>query len=83
VWYNKDTEKEREENTMAKFPINTRVLVDSTEKHDYYIMKCSSRDWYVEAHPKGEINHSRKTLAGFTTLKAAKECVTAWKGWLK
>jgi hypothetical protein len=45
-------------------------------------MKCD-REWYVEAHPKGEINHSRKTLAGFRTLKAAKECVEAWKGWVK
>ena len=67
---------------MAKFPMNTRVLVDHNETRDFYIMKCD-REWYVEAHPKGELNHSRKSLAGFKTLKAAKSCVEAWKGWMK
>jgi hypothetical protein len=81
VWYNISV-KEREVMTMAKFPINTRIKVDSNEHYDFYIMHCG-RDWYVEAFPIGTLDHTRKTLAGFSTLKVAKECVESWKGWLK
>ena len=68
--------------TMAKFPMDKRVKVDSNEHYDFYIMHCG-RDWYVEAFPIGTLDHTRKTLAGFSTLKVAKECVESWKGWLK
>lgn len=67
---------------MAKFPMNTRVKVDENETKDFYIMHCE-REWYVEAFPKGTLNHSRKSLAGFNTLKSAKECVESWKSWMK
>ena len=74
--------KERKVWVMAKFPTNTRIKVDSNEHYDFYIMHCG-RDWYVEAFPIGTLDHTRKTLAGFSTLKVAKECVESWKGWLK
>ena len=67
---------------MAKYPLDTRVLVDSNDSKDFYIMHCD-RIWYVEAFPKGSLDHSRKTIGGFSTLKVAKECVTSWKGWMK
>ena len=31
---------------MAKFPMNTRVKVDSNKHYDFYIMHCD-REWYV------------------------------------
>lgn len=65
-----------------KFPMNTRVKVDSTDKHDYYIMHCD-RVWYVEAFPKNTLDHSHKTMAGFSTKRVALECVESWKGWIK
>jgi hypothetical protein len=80
VCYNIVT-KEREVLHM-KFPKDTRIKVDSNEYYDFYIMHCG-RDWYVEAFPIGTLDHTRKTLAGFSTLKVAKECVESWKGWLK
>jgi hypothetical protein len=67
---------------MAKFPLNTRVLVDSNDTKDFYIMRCGC-DWYVEAFPKGTLDHTRKTIGGFSTLRVAKECVASWKGWMK
>lgn len=67
---------------MIKFPINKRVKVDSNENYDFYIMKCTSV-WYVEAYPCGILDHSKKTMAGFSTLKVAKECVATWKEWIK
>jgi hypothetical protein len=45
-------------------------------------MHCD-REWYVEAFPIGTLDHTHKTMAGFSTLKVAKECVESWKGWLK
>jgi hypothetical protein len=81
VWYNIGV-KEREVMTMAKFPMDKRVKVDSNEYYDFYIMHCG-RDWYVEAFPIGTLDHTRKTLAGFSKLKVAKECVESWKGWMK
>lgn len=68
--------------TMARFPINTRIKVNSNEHYDFYIMHCD-REWYVEAFPIGTLDHTRKTMAGFSTLKVAKECIESWKGWLK
>lgn len=67
---------------MTKFPMNTRVLVDSNEAKDFYIMHCD-REWYVEAFPKGTLDHTRKTIGGFSTKKVALECVESWKGWMK
>lgn len=67
---------------MAKYPLDTRVLVDSNDSKDFYIMHCE-RAWYVEAFPKGTLDHSKKTIGGFSTLKVAKECVISWKGWMK
>ena len=67
---------------MAKFPINTRIKVDSNEYYDFYIMHCD-REWYVEAFPIGTLDYNRKTKAGLSTLKVAKECIESWKGWLK
>jgi hypothetical protein len=67
---------------MAKYPLDTRVLVDSNDSKDFYIMHCD-RIWYVEAFPKGTLDHSKKTIGGFTTLRVAKECVDLWKGWMK
>lgn len=67
---------------MMKFPINERVKVDSNERYDFYIMKCKL-EWYVEAFPCGTLDHSQKTIAGFSTLKVAKECVASWKEWMK
>ena len=67
---------------MAKFPMDTRVKVDNNDHYDFYIMHCD-REWYVEAFPIGTLDHTHKTLAGFSTLKSAKECVESWKGWLK
>ena len=66
---------------MAKFPINERVKVDSNERYDFYIMKCKLK-WYVEAFPRGTLDHSRKTIAGFSTLKVAKSAVAGWKEWM-
>jgi hypothetical protein len=67
---------------MAKYPLDTRVLVDSNDSKDFYIMHCD-RIWYVEAFPKGTLDHSKKTIGGFSTLRVAKECVDLWKGWMK
>lgn len=67
---------------MTKFPLNTRILVDTYNNRDYYIIHCSEK-WYVEAYPSGSLDYAKKTIAGFSTLKQAKECVTAWKGWMK
>lgn len=67
---------------MMKFPMNTRVLVDSNDTKDFYIMHCD-RVWYVEAFPKGTVDHTHKTIAGFSTKKVALECVESWKGWMK
>lgn len=67
---------------MTKFPMNTRVSVDSNDTKDFYIMHCD-REWYVEAFPKGTQDHTRKTIAGFSTKKVALECVESWKGWMK
>ena len=67
---------------MTKFPMNTRVLVGSNNTKDFYIMHCD-REWYVEAFPKGTQDHTRKTMAGFSTKKVALECVESWKGWMK
>lgn len=67
---------------MAKFPMNTRVKVDSNAYYDFYIMHCS-RDWYVEVFPKGTLDHTRKTMGGFSTLRVARECVASWKDWMK
>ena len=66
---------------MTKFPINERVLVLTTEKHDFYIMK-TSKVWYIEAFPIGTLNHYRKTMGGFTTKKEVLNCLEIWKGWL-
>ena len=65
-----------------KFPINARVYIDTNGVKDFYIMKCGNRDWYVEAYPHGTMDHTRKTIGGFTTKKVAMECVEAWKGWM-
>ena len=65
-----------------KFPINARVYIDTNGVKDFYIMKCGSRDWYVEAYPHGTMDYTRKTIGGFTTKRAAMECVEAWKGWM-
>ena len=65
-----------------KYPMNERVLVDSNEYYDFYIMHCEC-DWYVEAFLTGTLDHTHKTIAGFSRLKFAKECVESWKGWLK
>jgi hypothetical protein len=81
VWYNIGV-KEREVTTMAKFPMDKRVKVDSNKHYDFYIMHCD-RVWYVEAFPIGTLDHEHKTMAGFSTLKVAKECVESWKGWMK
>ena len=75
-------QKKERYKAMAKFPINERVKVDSNEHYDFYIMKCKL-EWYVEAYPCGSRDHSQKTIAGFTTLKVAKECVASWKEWMK
>lgn len=81
--YNIYRKKEREGDTMLKFPINERVKVDNNATKDFYIMKCDSRTWYVEAYPIGTRDHTRKTIAGFSSRKSALECVEAWKGWMK
>ena len=65
-----------------KDPMDKRVLVDSNEYYDFYIMHCEC-DCDVEAFPIGTPDHTRKTIAGFSRLKVAKECVESWKGWLK
>lgn len=65
-----------------KFPMNTRVYIDTNNKRDFYIMHCD-REWYVEAYPTGTMDYTRKTIAGFRTKRAALECVEAWKGWMK
>lgn len=67
---------------MAKFPLNQRVFVDSNATKDFYIMHCE-REWYVEAFPKGTLDHTHKTIAGFSRKKVALECVESWKGWMK
>ena len=67
---------------MSKFPINERVKVDNNEAYDFYIMKCKL-EWYVEAFPCGTLDHTRKSMAGFTTLKVAKSAVESWKEWMK
>lgn len=67
---------------MTKFPMNVRVLVDSNKTKDFYITHCD-REWYVEAFPKGTLDHTRKTAGGFYTKKVALKCVEAWKGWMK
>ena len=67
---------------MKKFPMNTRVLVDSNDTKDFYIMHCD-RVWYVEAFPKGTVDPTRKTIAGFSSKKVALECVECWKTWVK
>lgn len=66
----------------AKFPLYKLVLVDSTPTHDFYIKKCD-REWYVHAFPAGTQDYDRQTLAGFSTLRVALECIEAWKGWLR
>ena len=65
-----------------KFPMNTRVYVDTNGKRDFYVMHCD-HEWYVEAYPAGTMDCSRKTIGGFRTKRAALECVEAWKGWMK
>lgn len=65
-----------------KFPMDTRVKVDSNAYCDFYIKHCD-RVWYIEAFPIGTLDHSRKSIAGVSTLKAAKECVESWKKWVK
>lgn len=65
-----------------KFPINERVYITTNGVKDFYIMKCDSRTWYVEAYPHGTMDYTKKTIGGFTTKKAAMECVEAWKGWM-
>ncbi len=66
----------------TKFPINERVYVDTNGVRDFYVMKCD-REWYVEAYPTGTMDNTRKTIGGFSTKKAALECVQSWKGWMK
>ena len=65
-----------------KYPMNTRVKIDSNAYYDFYIMH-TEREWYVEAFPIGTLDHSRKTIGDFSTLRVAKECIESWKGWLK
>ena len=65
-----------------KFPMDTLVKVDSNAYYDFYIKHCD-RVWYVEAFPIGTLDHSRKTMAGFSLLRKATECVNSWKEWLK
>ena len=65
-----------------KFPMNTRVYVDTNGKRDFYIMHCEC-EWYIEAYPAGTMDCSHKTIGGFRTKRAALECVEAWKGWMK
>jgi hypothetical protein len=65
---------------IMKFPMDKRVKVDSNEKYDFYIMHCG-KTWYVEMFPIGTLDHTRKTMGGFSTLKSAKECVGHWKQW--
>ena len=60
-----------------KFPMNTRVLVKTTEHYDFYIHKTSNC-WYIEAFPVGTLDHTKKTLAGQSTLKSAKHTVEVW-----
>lgn len=67
---------------MNKFPHNTRILVDTYNNKDYYIMRCT-KEWYVEAYPSGSLDHTKKTMARFSTLEKAKDCVTRWKMRLK
>lgn len=62
-----------------KFPLDTRVYVDSNATHDFYVMHCE-REWYVEAYRK---DNNKKTIGGFRTKKSALECVASWKGWMK
>lgn len=65
-----------------KFPLYERVLVDRNDTKDFYIFKCD-REWYVEAYPTGSLDPAKKSMAGFDTLRQAKSCVEAWKGWMK
>jgi hypothetical protein len=65
-----------------KFPQDKRVQVDTNGYRDFYIMHCG-KIWYVEAFPCGTLDHTRKTMGGFSTLKIAKKCVQIWKGWMK
>lgn len=67
---------------MAKYPLDTRVYVDSNDTKDFYIMHCG-RIWYVEAFPKGTLDFTQIVIGGFTTLKVARQCVNSWKGWMK
>ena len=67
---------------VTKFPINVRVYVDTNGVRDFYVMKCD-REWYIEAYPTGTMDTARKTIGGFSTKKAALECVESWKGWMK
>jgi hypothetical protein len=60
-----------------KFPINTRVLVKTTDTKDFYIMK-TAKTWYVEMYPAGVTDGTLKTMAGFTTLTKAKSVVENW-----
>ena len=65
-----------------KFPMNTRVYVDTNGKRDFYVMHCEC-EWYIEAYPAGTMDCTRKTIAGVSTKRTALECVEAWKGWMK
>jgi hypothetical protein len=45
-------------------------------------MHCD-RVWYVEAFPKGTLDHTHKIIGGFSTKKVALKYVESWKGWMK
>lgn len=65
-----------------KYPYNTRVLVATTNIHDYYITHVNGI-WYVEAFKKGTLDHDSKAMCGVSTLKVANHIVQNWKdNWL-
>lgn len=67
---------------MKKYPINERVFESSNGARDFYILHCTN-EWYVESFPTGTTDHAQKSMAGFSKLKTAKECVKAWEIWDK
>lgn len=69
--------------TLSKVNTDYRFICGN-DAHDFYICHLGS-GWYTfatrkSAHPG---NPEGRTMAGFTTKKAATNCAITWCGWMK
>ena len=61
--------------------MNETAYYTSNANYDFYIQKTRCA-WYTIACKKGTTPEEHKdTLAGFSTMKAAKHCAEVWATW--